>query len=173
YLFLTNISHFSLLKSILGHKSGSWSTTTPQLSKVEKNSSLNLAREASVESKQKCVGFCGDLINTVLMHPTVLIQYGIATKKGGRPGIDEFPSCAYRPLVLMEIQCLSDQKGDSPGLGFISVLMDPSPIRLLQTAAWCSHSLQLLSSLLFLYFQHVAQVPAEHSSSSPKLAACK
>lgn len=30
------------------------------------------------------------------MHPTVLIQYGIATKKGSRPGIDEFPSCAYR-----------------------------------------------------------------------------
>lgn len=30
------------------------------------------------------------------MHPTVLIRYGIATKKGGRPGIDEFSSCAYR-----------------------------------------------------------------------------
>lgn len=33
------------------------------------------------------------------------------------------------PLVLMEIQCPSDQKGDIPGLGFIRVLVDPSSIR--------------------------------------------
>lgn len=33
------------------------------------------------------------------------------------------------PLVLMEIQCLSDQKGDNVGLCFIRVLMDPSSIR--------------------------------------------
>lgn len=32
-------------------------------------SSPNLAREAAVESKQKCVVFCGDLINTVLASP--------------------------------------------------------------------------------------------------------
>lgn len=32
-------------------------------------SSPNLAREAAVESKQKCVVFCGDLINTVLVSP--------------------------------------------------------------------------------------------------------
>lgn len=29
----------------------------------------NLAREAAVESKQKCVVFCRDLINTVLASP--------------------------------------------------------------------------------------------------------
>lgn len=33
------------------------------------------------------------------------------------------------PLVLMEIQCPSDQKGDILGLGFIRVLKDPSSIR--------------------------------------------
>lgn len=33
------------------------------------------------------------------------------------------------PLVLMETQCPSDQKGDSPGLGFIRILVDSSSLR--------------------------------------------
>lgn len=62
-------------------------------------------------------------------------------------------TCAFlkSPLALMEIQCPSDQKADSPGLCFIRVLMDPTSIR------WIGRALQptvvqagLLSETLFV-----------------------
>lgn len=47
------------------------------------------------------------------------------------------------PLVLMEIQCPSDQKGDILGLGFIRVLEDSSSVR------WIGGALQTTKLAFF------------------------